>query len=126
DKSLGSLIQNTLNNELRRREYLARGLDVTTFREIEQKRVGWLELNPKKEAGQEAASKADTFAQWAPVAFVYLLWVAIFSISQMLLNNTIEEKSNRVIEVLLSSVTPAEYVIGKLAGIAAVGVSMIS
>jgi len=30
----------------------------------------------------------------------------ILVIVQMLLNNTIEEKSNRIIEVLLSSVTP--------------------
>jgi ABC-2 type transport system permease protein len=33
---------------------------------------------------------------------------SIFVIVQMLLNNTIEEKSNRIIEVLLSSVTPGE------------------
>jgi ABC-2 type transport system permease protein len=56
--------------------------------------------------------------------FVYLLWVAIFAIVQMLLNNTIEEKSNRIIEVLLSSVTPGELMMGKLIGIAAVGLTM--
>ena len=44
----------------------------------------------------------------------------------MLLNSMIEEKSNRVIEVLLSSLTPAEFVLGKLAGIAAVGMTMIT
>ena len=46
----------------------------------------------KKEAGEEAVSMADKIRQWAPVGFVYLLWVAIFTIAQMLLNNTIEEK----------------------------------
>jgi ABC-type Na+ efflux pump permease subunit len=44
----------------------------------------------------------------------------------MLLNNTIEEKSNRLIEVLLSSVTPGELMIGKLFGVAAVGLTMLS
>ena len=43
----------------------------------------------------------------------------------MLLNNTIEEKSNRIIEVLLSSVTPGELMMGKLLGIAGVGITMI-
>jgi ABC-2 type transport system permease protein len=43
----------------------------------------------------------------------------------MLLNNTIEEKSNRIIEVLLSSVTPGELMMGKLFGIAAVGLTMV-
>jgi ABC-type Na+ efflux pump permease subunit len=43
----------------------------------------------------------------------------------MLLNNVIEEKSNRIIEVLLSSVTPGELMMGKLAGIAAIGLTMV-
>ena len=43
----------------------------------------------------------------------------------MLLNNTIEEKSNRIIEVLLSSVTPGELMMGKLLGIAGIGLTMV-
>jgi ABC-2 type transport system permease protein len=126
DKSLRSHVENAINQEIRRREYIRRGLDPAAFAEVERTRVPILELNPKKEAGQERVSKAEALAQWAPVGFVYLLWVALFSISQMLLTNTIEEKSNRIIEVLLSSVTPAEFVLGKLGGIAAVGLTMVS
>ncbi|HVK57764.1 MAG TPA: ABC transporter permease [Candidatus Kapabacteria bacterium] len=125
DKSLRTIAENAINQELRRREYTRRGLDPKSFAEVESTRIPVLDLNPKKEEGQERVSKAESLAQWAPVAFVYLLWVALFSISQMLLTNTIEEKSNRIIEVLLSSVTPAEFVIGKLAGIAAVGLTTI-
>ena len=125
DKSLRTLIEGAINEEIRRREYMARGLNPAVFAEVENTRVPILELNPKKEAGQERVSRAETLAQWAPVGFVYLLWVALFSISQMLLTNTIEEKSNRIIEVILSSVTPAEFVLGKLAGIAAVGLTMV-
>ena len=125
DKSLRSYVENAINEEMRRREYAARGLDPAILKEVESTRVPMVELNPKKEAGQERVGRAETLAQWAPVGFVYLLWVALFSISQMLLTNTIEEKSNRIIEVLLSSVTPAEFVLGKLAGIAAVGLTMV-
>ena len=57
---------------------------------------------------------------------MYLLWVAIFTIMQMLLSNMIEEKSNRIIEVLLSFVTPGELMMGKLIGIAAIGLTMVS
>jgi ABC-type Na+ efflux pump permease subunit len=38
----------------------------------------------------------------------------------------IEEKSSRVVEVLLSSVTPSELMMGKLAGIATVGLVMLT
>src|SRR5690606_22357770 len=57
--------------------------------------------------------------------FVYLLWIAVFSIAQMLLTNTVEEKSNRIIEVLLSSVSPHQLMNGKILGIAATGLTMI-
>ena len=60
-----------------------------------------------------------------PVAFVYLLWMSIFTVMQMLLNNTVEEKSNRIAEVLLSSVTPGEIMMGKLLGIAGIGLTMV-
>jgi hypothetical protein len=51
---------------------------------------------------ESKAERADTLGQWAPVAFVYLLWISIFSIAQMLLTNTVEEKSNKLVEVASS------------------------
>lgn len=63
--------------------------------------------------------------KYAPVAFVYLLWIAVFSIAQMLLTNTVEEKSIRIMEVLLSSVSPNELMSGKIWGIAATGLTMV-
>lgn len=124
DQSLRDEIERSIQAEVRRREYLARGVDLSVVQQIEQTRVPITVLDPKKEKGAEAVGRADILRQWAPAGFVYLLWIAIFSISQMLLNNTIEEKSNRVLEVLLSSVTPGELMMGKLAGIAAVGLTM--
>lgn len=68
------------------------------------------------------AEKASSFA---PVAFVYLLWIAVFMAAQMLLTNTVEEKSNRLIEVLLSSVSPLQLMAGKVLGIAATGLTIV-
>ena len=125
DFSLRSEIEQAINTEIRRREYLARGMDGGAIREVEHTYAAFASLNPKKEKGKEAIDTIDTIKQWAPVGFVYLLWLAIFVIIQMLLNNTIEEKSNRIIEVLLSSVTPGELMMGKLFGIAAIGLTMV-
>ncbi len=100
-------------------------MDAGAIEQVEHTYVPFVSLNPKKEKGREAMGTADTIRQWAPSAFVYLLWVAIFSVMQMLLSNTIEEKSNRIIEVLLSSVTPGELMMGKLIGIAAIGLTMV-
>jgi ABC-type Na+ efflux pump permease subunit len=118
-------IERAVNTEIRRREYRVLGMDVAAIRQVEHTYAPFISLNPKKEAGREAVNATDIIKQWAPSGFVYLLWLAIFVIVQMLLNNTIEEKSNRIIEVLLSSVTPGELMMGKLFGIAAVGMTMV-
>jgi ABC-2 type transport system permease protein len=73
-----------------------------------------------------AVGQEDVARDWAPVAFVYFLWISIFTIAQMLLTNTIEEKSNRIIEVLLSSISPVQLMTGKIAGIAATGLTIVS
>ena len=125
DTSLREEIERAINSEIRRREYLAQGMDAAAVRAVEQTYAPVASLNPKKEKGKETISTADQVKQWAPSGFVYLLWMAIFVIVQMLLNNTIEEKSNRIIEVLLSSVTPGELMMGKLIGIAGIGLTMI-
>ncbi|NOS68424.1 MAG: ABC transporter permease [Verrucomicrobia bacterium] len=125
DTKLRDEVESSINTEIRRREYLSRGMDAAAIREVEQTFAPFASLNPKKEAGREAVSKTDIIKQWAPSAFVYLLWVSIFAIVQMLLTNIIEEKSNRIIEVLLSSVTPGELMMGKLIGIGAVGLTMV-
>ncbi len=118
-------IRGGLDYEVRRRLYVARGVDVGTVREIEATHVRIGAFDPGKAAGTETVSTADRIARNIPVAFVYLLWISIFTVMQMLLHNTIEEKSNRIAEVLLSSVTPNEIMMGKLVGIAAIGLTMV-
>ena len=56
-----------------------------------------------------------------PFVFLMLLWISVMMGGQYLLMSTIEEKSTRVMEVLLSAVSPLNLMIGKILGQAAVG-----
>lgn len=56
-----------------------------------------------------------------PYAFSLLLMMSVMFSSSYLLHGIVEEKENRVIEVLLSSVTHEELLAGKLIGLGAVG-----
>jgi ABC-type Na+ efflux pump permease subunit len=109
---------------VRRRRLEKSGVDEATARYIgepvrfEARKLG-------EEGEEEAVQIEDTVRQWAPVMFVYLLWIAVFTTGQMLLTNTIEEKSNRIIEVLLSSISPLELMAGKIAGIAGAGLTVV-
>jgi ABC-2 type transport system permease protein len=55
-----------------------------------------------------------------PMAFMMLIWIATFTSGQYLLTTTIEEKSNKVMEVLLSAVSPMQLLAGKIVGQAGV------
>jgi len=124
DQDLSGELRRGINRRVRLDAYAEYKVDPEVVRKVEDLSAPFTTLDPKKEEGKEEVSIADTIRQWAPIGFVYLLWVAIFTVAQMLLNNTVEEKSNRIIEVLLSSVTPGELMMGKLLGIAAIGLTM--
>ncbi len=53
--------------------------------------------------------------------FMFLMFMGLFGISQHLLTGLIEEKSSRVIEVLLSAVSPFELMAGKVLGLGGAG-----
>jgi ABC-2 type transport system permease protein len=125
DTSLSRSISSTLNEYLRTNEYQRLGVNEEIVSQVKSTQLLFTSFDPTKEAGEEKVSMADTIRQFAPLGFVYMMWIAIFTVVNMLLNNTIEEKSNRIIEVLLSSATPWEIMCGKLLGIAGVGMTMM-
>jgi ABC-2 type transport system permease protein len=125
DTRLSNAIQTSINNAIRQQEYENLGIDIQTVRDVQRTRLPVSRLDPGKQAGEEEVSIADTFRQWAPMGFVYLIFISLMQSVQYLLSNTIEEKSNRIIEVLLASVTPGELMMGKLLGIGATGITTI-
>jgi len=54
---------------------------------------------------------------------VMMLYVTILSYGGVIMNSTVQEKSNRVMEVLLSKASPFELLIGKLLGNGAAGLT---
>ncbi len=61
-----------------------------------------------------------------PGAFMFLLWIASFTCGQQLLTTTIEEKSSRVMGVLLSAVSPMQLLTGKIIGQMMVGLVVLT
>lgn len=61
-----------------------------------------------------------------PMGFMGLLLVSVLMSGQYLMTSTIEEKSNRVVEVLLSAVSPRELMMGKVLGGMAIGLLILT
>lgn len=79
---------------------------------------------------QESAGSEVTLADRAPVfvagALAYFLWLMVFSIIQYLLMGTIEERSNKIFDTLLTSVRMPELLAGKLLAVFAVTSTMMA
>ncbi len=65
-------------------------------------------------------------ASFIPMIFVYALLIGISAQAQSLLTSTIEEKSNRLVEVLLSSISPWELMAGKIVGLVAATLTLMA
>ena len=68
----------------------------------------------------------EVLNQVMPMAFMGLLLVSVMLSGQYLLTTTVEEKQNRVVEVLLSATSPMELMVGKIFGQMAVGLLVLA
>jgi ABC-2 type transport system permease protein len=75
-------------------------------------------------AGGEEAEFESVYLR--AVGLVMMLFFALLPTGHILLRSVIEERTNRVIEVLVSSVTPFELMLGKILGLGAVGLTLLA
>lgn len=121
-----SVLEASLGAEVRRNAYRETGLAAETIGQIEAMRVPITQYRALGEATDEEVSLEDLVRQFLPVGLAFLLFQALMFTVSPLLTNTVEEKSNRIIEVLLSSATPHEVMIGKLLAAAGMGGIVVS
>lgn len=74
------------------------------------------------EEGKEEKSNAD-IKMWVAYASGLLIYFFIFMFGVQVMRGVIEEKTNRIVEVIISSVRPFQLMMGKIVGIAFVGLT---
>jgi ABC-2 type transport system permease protein len=74
-------------------------------------------------SGQEAGDEASGAVAYAGL---FLLYMAVLLYGNWILSGVTEEKSNRVVEVLLSSVKPWQILAGKIIGIGLLGIAQFA
>lgn len=79
-----------------------------------------------KRGGREERGKKFEQAYFSAFGLVMLLFMTIIGTGQLIMSGVVEEKGNRVIEILLSSLTPRELMFGKIIGIGGVGLTMLA
>jgi ABC-2 type transport system permease protein len=76
---------------------------------------------------EKRISEGEQFAKMMiPFFFMFMMFMGIFGMGQHMLTSVIEEKSSRVIEVLLSAVSPFELMGGKILGLAGISLTVLA
>jgi ABC-2 type transport system permease protein len=75
---------------------------------------------------QRVQSQSQTMVKtMVPFFFMFMIYMGIIGIGQQMLSSVIEEKNSRIIETLLSAVSPFELMAGKILGLAAIGLTIV-
>ncbi len=125
-KSLGFnsefYIQSEIGRELEKTRLTERGLD--------QKFIDSLKTRTSIETIilSEAGEKSDNKVVALITAFIMgiIIYITLIIYGVMVMNGVVEEKANRILEVIVSSVKPFQMLLGKILGIAAVGLTQLA
>lgn len=114
-----SEIESQVNNISRTKQLLQEGID-TAVLNAKQTHIK-LETREITEEGEKDASSWLAYGIGFVAAF--LIYMSLFIYGVQVMRGVIEEKTNRIIEVIISSVKPFQLMLGKIVGVGLVGLT---
>lgn len=126
-QDLPAWIESTLSAEVRERRFTAAGVDSRQVRELSRsvplQRLG---LAERKTTGEVVQAKRENriATMLVPVGGMVLLYLVVMTSAPALLNTVLEEKMQKIAEVLLASVAPFQLMLGKLLGTVLVSLTL--
>lgn len=118
--SIISYVETKLEKEIESEKLKLRGVDPEILSTVKTN----LEILTK--VVQEDGEEKDSFTMVTKILGVaggFLIYIFIFMYGSQVMRGVIEEKTNRIIEVIISSVKPFELMMGKIVGVALVGLT---
>jgi len=116
-------VTQALTEVMRGRFLESRGLAPGDLATLDGLKPGVTDYSPKTTSGR--VSLRDRLPGIVGFAAAMLLWSMIMTGAGILLNSVIEEKSSRVLEVLLASASVPEIMFGKILGVAGVTLTVL-
>lgn len=111
-------LQTALDRVLLEQRIASRGLPPDLTRELERKLDMRLSRVTVKGASEEGES-----AIFVPIMFMFIMYMSFFMYGMQNMKGVIDEKTNRIVEVIVASVRPTELMLGKIVGIGLVGLT---
>ncbi len=120
--AFSSSIESAIEPVVTRARLTQRGTDTSVIDLVEQ---GVRVIGLKQ---TDEGVKADTSEASAMIGYIsgFVIYMLIFLYGSMVMRGVVEEKANRIIEVIASSARPFEIMMGKVVGIGLVGLTQLS
>jgi ABC-2 type transport system permease protein len=123
DHSVEQRVTDALGELLRHDRLVKAGIDAGALKSIDALAPKVAVYSPKAEGGRVGAR--ETVRTFVGFGMGVLLWMVVLTGAGILLNSVIEEKSSRILEVLLTSASVPEIMGGKILGVAAVTATVL-
>ncbi|MFT3727728.1 MAG: ABC transporter permease [Terricaulis sp.] len=118
------IARDAMRLQMQREALAARGLDPREADRLNGFDPPAEQFDPRPSAGRGQVTLRQRAPFYVALALALILWSVVFSVANMLLSGVIEEKSNKILNSLLTSVTPIQLLVGKLLGVAAVSLTL--
>jgi len=121
--SVKSHISNAIEKEIERRKLESAGIDQNILRSVKTniaiQTIQWTDDGEEKDSSTELAMIVGYIGG-------FLIYFFIFMFGAQVMRGVIEEKTNRIIEIVISSVRPFQLMMGKIIGIGLVGLTQFA
>jgi ABC-2 type transport system permease protein len=125
-KSMGLMLQNSITNKINSaiedQMLQEAGIQQNTLDSIHSASQ-FAELKAYEDKGSSSKESNASLAMGIGYASGFLIYLTMFIYGTMVMRGVMEEKTNRIAEVIISSVKPFELMLGKIIGIGAVGLT---
>lgn len=111
-------VQDIVANKITKTNLVEANLDTLAIRNAQSK----VNISLAKASGEESVKGLNEIKIAIGGGFGYLIMMFIIIYGNMVMRSVIEEKTNRIIEIIISSVKPFQLMIGKIIGTSLAGI----
>ena len=125
DNDVADFVRNALRTGYRDQALTAAGVAPSLVEQIESFKPEVKAFSPNAASGGEVSMR-DRIPAFIGLGAGFLLWSLVITGASILLNSVMEEKSNKILEVLLSSASASEILTGKVLGVAMLTLTVLA
>ena len=125
EENIATQIEKVLQNEKLKKHNIENLPQILADIKSDINLISYKNTTTHEEGNQTAESSSSVVATVLAYILSFMLYMFLLIYGVMVMQSVIEEKNNRVLEVMVSSVRPFEMMMGKILGVACVAVLQI-